>query len=52
MEFTTSNGEILTGKLVHSYSALEGGMRYIFEVDGKEYRCIQDENGNYIELVI
>ena len=49
--FTTRNGEVLTGKLVHQYNAFEGGRRYVVAVNGKEYRCIRDEAGNYKEYV-
>ena len=50
-EFTTKNGEVLQGKLVHQYGAFEGGMRYIFELqNGKQYRCIKVD-GKYIEYV-
>lgn len=49
--FTTRTGEVKTGKLVHQYSAFEGGMRYIISSDGREYRCIK-EGDEYKELVI
>lgn len=50
--FTTKNGEQLTGELVHQYSAFEGGMRYILTNHGKEYRCVKDKDGKFVELVI
>ena len=52
MEFTTRNGEKLNGKLIHQYPAFEGGIRYIIEVNGNEYRCVKNENDELIELVI
>ena len=53
MEFTTANGEKLEGVIVHQYPAFEGGMRYVLATgNGAQYRCIKDENGNLIELVI
>lgn len=52
MRFTTKNGEVLEGKLVHQYGAFEGGMRYIFRTEnGREYRCIKDTDGNFVEYV-
>ena len=40
------------GRMVRSYGAFEGGMRYIFQVDnGREYRCIKNSNGEYEEYV-
>ena len=50
--FTTRDGDTLTGNLVRVYSAAEGGMRYIISVDGKEYRCVRNNAGEYIEYVI
>ena len=52
MEFTTKDGTKLIGTLVRQYSAFEGGMRYIFSVGNKEYRCVKDELGRYVEYVI
>ena len=49
---TTRNGVTIEGTLVRQYLAYEGGMRYIFKTANGEYRCVKDENGNYIELVI
>ena len=51
IEFITRDGEVLQGELVHSYGAFEGGMRYIFQTaDGKEYRCVKDDD-KYVEYV-
>jgi len=49
--FTTKDGTILEGQIIHRYPAFEGGMRYIFRTDdGKEYRCVL--NGfKYVEYV-
>ena len=52
MEFITRDGTKLIGTLVHQYRAFEGGMRYILVNNGKEYRCIKDELGRYIEYAI
>lgn len=51
--FTTRNGEEKFGYLVNFYYAFEGGMRYIFrcEDDGRDYRCVKDENGDFKEYV-
>lgn len=49
--FKTRKGDILAGRLIHSYSAFEGGMRYIISVEGKEYRCVKDGEGRLIEFV-
>lgn len=51
VKFTTRNGEVLSGVVIRQYSAFEGGMRYIISVNGKNYRCIKDNNGNFIEYV-
>ena len=52
MNIILKTGEIVSAKLVRSYGAFEGGMRYIFKLDnGREIRCIK-ENGEYKELVI
>lgn len=48
---TTRNGENVEGQLIRYYGAFEGGMRYIFRTTKGEYRCVKDENGNYIEYV-
>lgn len=47
VHFITRYGEIKRGTLVRQYSAFEGGMRYIIEVAGVQYRCIK--NGNVYE---
>lgn len=47
--FTDKNGIEKNGVLVHQYVAFEGGMRYIIEVDGVQYRCVE-KDGKYIEL--
>ena len=49
--FMTRTGEVLQGTLVHSYGAFEGGMRYIFEANGTQYRCIKNNDGYYVEYV-
>lgn len=51
--FTARNGEVKFGHLVRMYEAFEGGVRYIFrcEADGRDYRCVKDENGNFKEYV-
>lgn len=44
------SGNVIMAQLVRSYGAFEGGMRYIFKApNGAEYRCVKDENGNYVE---
>ena len=49
-EFQTKEGERKIGKLINAYRAFEGGERFVFETpDGKEYRCIINEKGEYIE---
>ena len=50
-KFTTKNGEVLQGKLVHQYGAYEGGMRYIFSANGKEYRCVKLITGEFVEYI-
>ena len=50
--FTTRNGEEKFGYLVRMYGAFEGGMRYIFRVEGdKDYRCVKTDDGKYKEFV-
>ena len=51
-QITTINGKVIEGTLVRQYLAYEGGMRYIFSTTSGDYRCVKDENGNYVELVI
>lgn len=50
--FTDRNGTQITGELVHQYPAFEGGMRYIIVNHGKEYRCVKDASGKFVELVV
>ena len=49
-EFKTRNGEVLKGKLVYQYPAFEGGMKYIFDVNGRLYRCVKLD-GQFVEYV-
>ena len=51
IEFTTRSGEKKSGKLVHQYPAFEGGMRYIIEVNGVQYRCVKSGD-QFVELVV
>jgi len=51
MKFTTKRGEVLEGVLIRTYSAFEGGERFIFRTERGEYRCVKDEAGNYVEYV-
>ena len=45
------DGTVVVGKLLSSYSAFEGGKRYIFHVEGRgEIRCVF-ENYQYKEYV-
>lgn len=49
--FTTRNGEVKKGLLVHQYTAFEGEVRYILRTsDGREYRCVK-RDGELVELV-
>jgi len=48
---TLCTGEIIEGQLVRVYNAFEGGKRFIFRTSRGEYRCVQDENGNFKEYV-
>jgi mRNA-degrading endonuclease HigB of HigAB toxin-antitoxin module len=50
LEFTTKDGTTLVGKLVDAYVAFEGDTRYIFDVNGRQYRCVKVD-GKYIEYV-
>ena len=52
MKFTTKRGEVLEGVLIRTYSAFEGGERFIFRTERGEYRCVRDENGEYREYVV
>lgn len=52
MQITLKSGEVVEAKLIRSYGAFEGGMRYIFRTQsGCEVRCIKDADGNYVEYV-
>lgn len=52
-EIVLRNGKIVYGKLVRTYCAFEGGMRYIFHVDGYgDVRCVyENATSNYREYV-
>lgn len=52
--FTAKDGTQITGELIRQYLAFEGSMRYIIRSNssGKEYRCVKDDEGKFIELVI
>lgn len=52
MKFTTRDGKVLDGVLIRKYKAFEGDTRYIIEALGVMYRCVEDENGNLVELVL
>lgn len=45
-------GELVVGYLVRQYEAFEGSMRYIFRTDRGEYRCVKNNKGDYVELVV
>ena len=47
--FKTVDGTMREGYLIRQYVAFEGGMRYIFESDNRQYRCIRNENGEFVE---
>lgn len=47
--FKTVDGILREGNLIRQYLAFEGGMRYIFESDNRQYRCVRNENGQYVE---
>ncbi len=54
MKFLTKSGDEKVGTLVRSYPAFEGGMRYILDVDGIQYRCVwqkQDDKEILVEYV-
>ena len=45
------DGTVVVGKLLSSYSAFEGGKRYIFYVEGRgEIRCVF-RDCQYVEYV-
>ena len=52
--FTARDNTQITGELVRAYEAYEGGMRYIIRnnSNGRDYRCVRDDEGKYYELVI
>lgn len=52
MKFTTKDGRVLDGALIRQYRAFEGDERYIIEALGVQYRCVKDENGELVELVL
>lgn len=53
VNFTTRDGDNVEGIIIRNYLAYEGGMRYIIvDISGREYRCVKDDDGNYIELVV
>lgn len=53
VNFLTKYGDEKTGKIVRWYSAFEGGVRYIVEADGVQYRCVWkfDEKENRNKLI-
>lgn len=50
--FTTRDNTQITGEFVCKYPVIEGGMRYIIVNHGKQYRCVKDKDGKFVELVI
>ena len=52
-EIVLRDGKIVYGKLVRKYYAVEGGVRYIFHVDGYgDVRCVyENAQSNYREYV-
>lgn len=52
-EIVLRSGKIVYGKLVRKYTAFEGGIRYIFHVDGYgDVRCVyENAQSNYREYV-
>lgn len=48
-EIKLKDGSKVRAELVRVYNAFEGGQRYIFKTAIREYRCVKDKNGNYIE---
>lgn len=52
VKFTDRNGNELEGKITRQYAAFEGGMRYIISTGTTEYRCVKNENGELVELVV
>lgn len=51
IQFTDKDGKVLVGRVTYAYSAFEGGMRYVVLVGNKEYRCIKDADGKFLEYV-
>lgn len=45
------NGTEFIGRIVYSYSAFEGGMRYIIQANDREYRCCKVDTDHYVEYV-
>lgn len=52
--FTARDNTQITGELIRQYPAFEGSIRYIIRnnSNGKEYRCVKDDEGKFYELVI
>lgn len=51
-KITLKDGRVVHATFIRQYPAFEGGMRYIFYVNGYgDVRCIKDENGNFKEYV-
>ena len=48
---TLKDGTIIEAQFVRAYGAFEDGMRYIFKTATREYRCVRDSVGNYVEYV-
>lgn len=48
---TLKTGEQIEGTLTRVYNAFEGEKRYIFNIGHREVRCVQDDDGNYVEYV-
>lgn len=48
--FVTRDGEKKLGTIIYQYRAFEGDMRYIFNSDNREYRCVKID-GQYVEYV-
>lgn len=49
-EFKRKDGSIVKGDMVRFYKGFENDeTRYVFIYEGREYRCVKDENGKYKE---
>ena len=49
---TLKNGVVVEAVCIRQYGAFEGGMRYIFRTDdNREFRCVKDADGKYVEYV-